>query len=141
MGADNSRHYAYLWGHSMELSAELFEQTIRSFKGDGSAVKKQRRAQPRVGIRCHLKIIPIEGGAAGAELDVWTRDISRGGLGIMSSQNMPVGSRFVVRFPRTGDTSPLALVCTVKCCNQLTPGLFAIGAVFEGMAKAAIAAA
>jgi hypothetical protein len=128
-----------LWGYIMELSAELFEQTIRSFKGDGSAMKKQRREQPRVGIRCHLKIIPIESGAARAELDVWTRDISRGGLGIMSPQGMSVGSRFVVRFPRTGDMAPLALVCTVRCCNQLTPALFAIGAVFEGMEKAAAA--
>jgi hypothetical protein len=30
-------------------------------------------------------------------------------------------------------------VCTVKCCHQLAPGVFAIGAVFEGVQKAAAA--
>jgi hypothetical protein len=125
----------------MELSAELFEQTIRSFKGDGCAAKKQRRTQPRVGIRCRLKIVPVESGVARTEIEVWTRDISRGGIGMISSQPMTVGSRFVVRFPRADDTPSLAIVCTIRCCNRLSPGVFAIGAVFEGIDKATSAAA
>jgi len=125
----------------MELSAELFEQTIRSFKGDGSSVKKQRRRHPRVGIRCRLRIIPIESGIAGAEIEVWTRDISRHGIGIICSQAMAVGSRFVVRFPRADGTPCLAVVCTIRCCNQLSQGVFAIGAAFEGIDKAKSSAA
>jgi c-di-GMP-binding flagellar brake protein YcgR len=120
----------------MELSAELFEQTIRSFKGDGSAVKKQRRGQPRVGIRCRLKIVPIESGLAGREIEVWTRDISRVGIGIISSEPMIVGNRFIVRFPGAGDTPALAMVCTIRCCNRLSKGIFAIGAAFENIDKA-----
>jgi c-di-GMP-binding flagellar brake protein YcgR len=125
----------------MELSAALFEQTIRSFKGDGSSVKNQRRSQPRVGIRCRLKIVPVESGVARAEIEVWTRDISRGGIGMISSQSMAVGSRFVVRFPRATDMPALAMVCTIRCCNQLSQGVFAIGAVFEGIDKAGSKAA
>jgi hypothetical protein len=104
-------------------------------------VKNQRRGQPRVGIRCRIKIIPIESGVAGAAMDVWTRDISRGGIGVLSSQPMAVGNRFVVRFPHKGNAPPLGMVCTVRCCNQLSPGVFAIGAVFEGLANSKSAAA
>jgi hypothetical protein len=125
----------------MELSAELFEQTIRSFKGDGSSVKKQRRRHPRVGISCRLKIVPVESGVAGAEIEVRTRDISRSGIGIISPQSMTAGSRFVVRFPRADGTPSLAVVCTIRCCNRLSQGVFAIGAAFEGIDKAKSVAA
>jgi len=117
----------------MELSAELFEQTIRLFKGDGSAIKNQRRCYPRVGIRCHIKIVPIEAGRPGEPIEVWTRDISRTGIGIICSQKMKAGDRFVVHFPRESEAPPLGLVCTIKCCSQLSKGVYAIGAVFEGM--------
>ncbi|MGD0542387.1 MAG: PilZ domain-containing protein [Tepidisphaeraceae bacterium] len=120
----------------MELSAELFEQTIRFFKGDGSAIKKQRRAHPRVGIRCRIKIVPITAGVPAEAIEVWTHDISRAGIGIISSQKMKAGDRFVVRFPRADAARPLALVCTVKCCSQLSKGVHAIGAIFEGVDRA-----
>lgn len=121
----------------MDLSAELFEQTIRLFKGDGATVKKQRRAQPRVGVRCHLKIIPVDGSVMGKPMDVWTRDISRSGIGVISSQKVKVGSRFVIRFPRADEERHLSLVCTVKCCTQISKGVYAIGAIFEGIDKTA----
>jgi hypothetical protein len=117
----------------MELSAELFEQTIRLFKGDGSAIKNQRRTHPRVGIRCHIKIVPIEAGVPGEPIEVWTRDISRTGIGVITSQKMKAGDRFVVHFPRADEAPPLGLVCTIKCCSQLSKGVYSIGAVFEGM--------
>ncbi|MGD0462788.1 MAG: PilZ domain-containing protein [Tepidisphaeraceae bacterium] len=117
----------------MELSAELFERTIRLFKGDSSAIKHQRRVHPRVGIRCHIKIVPVEAGVPAGPIEVWTRDISRAGIGIICSQKMKAGDRFVVRFPRADEAPPLALVCTIKCCSQLSQGVYAIGAVFEGM--------
>ncbi len=125
----------------MELSAELFEQTIRLFKGDGSTIKHQRRAQPRVGIRCRIKIVPIEAGVPAEAIEVWTRDISRTGIGIICSHKMEAGDRFVVRFPRANEARPLALVCTVKCCSQLSKGVYAIGAIFEGIDKAATTSA
>jgi PilZ domain len=117
----------------MELSAELFEQTIRLFKGDGAAIKNQRRCHPRVGIRCQIKIVPIKDGVPAEPIEVWTRDISRTGIGIICSQKMRAGDRFVVHFPRESEEAPLGLVCTIKCCNQLTKGVYAIGAIFEGM--------
>jgi hypothetical protein len=119
-------------GTNMELSAELFEQTIRLFKGDSSTIKNQRRCHPRVGIRCHIKIVPIENGIPGEPVEVWTRDISRTGIGIITSQKMKAGDRFVVRFPRADSAPPLGLVCTIKCCSQLSKGVYAIGAIFEG---------
>ncbi|HEX4056403.1 MAG TPA: PilZ domain-containing protein [Tepidisphaeraceae bacterium] len=125
----------------MELSAELFEQTIRLFKGDSPVVRKQRRTQPRVGIRCHIKIIPVDGTNMGEPVEVWTRDISRSGIGVISSQRLKIGSRFVVRFPRDDEERPLSLVCTVKCCTQISKGVYAIGAVFEGIDKTAVAPA
>jgi c-di-GMP-binding flagellar brake protein YcgR len=119
----------------------MFEQTIRLFKGDGAAIKRQRRTHPRVGIRCHIKIAPVGAGATGKPIDVWTRDLSRSGVGFVVSQQMAVGSRFVIRFARADNSAPLALVCTIKCCTQVAKGVYAIGAVFEGIDKTDSAAA
>jgi hypothetical protein len=118
----------------MELSAEMFERTIRLIKGDGTTVKNQRRAHPRVGVCSHITIIPVEPSGVGQPVEVCTRDISRSGIGLISAQKMKIRSRFVVRFPRDNE-KPLALLCTIKCCNQLSKGLYAIGAVFEGVDK------
>ena len=92
-----------------------------------------RAAQEAEAIIYSIIIVPIEAGVPGEPIEVWTRDISRTGIGIITSQKMKAGDRFVVHFPRADATAPLGLVCTIKSCSQLSKGVYSIGAVFEGM--------
>jgi hypothetical protein len=122
-------------GKNMELSAELFRKTINSLRGDTKPGVAGQRQSPRVGIRCRLRIITIVGGKAGAAMDVWARDISRGGIGIVSSRRFAVGDRFVARFPRLdrGDEK-ISILCTVCNCTEIPQDAYLVGAKFEGRA-------
>ncbi len=109
----------------MELSAELFQSTVKSLKGD----PVEKRAHPRAPARFKLHIIPLQHIGTGGMIDVWTRDISRAGLGVTSSINFPVGMRFIVKLPRSIGID-LCLLCTVKSCLAQSKTHFVIGASF-----------
>jgi hypothetical protein len=117
----------------MELSVELFRKTIHSLRGDINKGVAGKRQSPRVGIRCRVRIIRIIDGKAGPAMDVWARDVSRGGIGVVSPTRLNVGERFVIRFPRVeGDGSPISVLCTVCNCSEIPQDAFLIGAKFEG---------
>ena len=119
----------------MELSADLFRKTINSLRGDIQPGVAGQRKSPRVGIRCRLRIITIVDGKPGPAIDVWARDVSRGGMGIVSPTRMNAGDRFVVRFPRLdGDGAQISVLCTVRNCSEIPQEAFLIGAQFEGRA-------
>src|SRR5881409_3959406 len=117
----------------MELSVELFKKTIHSLRGDISKGVAGQRQSPRVGLRCRVKIIRINNGKPGLAIEVWARDVSRGGIGIVSPTLMSVGERFVIRFPRVdGDGTPISVLCTVCNCSEVHQDAFLVGAKFEG---------
>lgn len=113
----------------MELSAELLESTVESVTGDRGQGEAERRVNPRVGLRCRTKISIYENGVLQPPLAVWTRDISKEGIGIMSSRHLKVGTRFVIRLPRKHGEDSL-LLCTTRNCADLADGIYAIGASF-----------
>jgi hypothetical protein len=117
----------------MELSAELFEATLHRIKGDGGTGGVERRTTPRVGLRCAVKLLPVKNGTMGAGIAVWTRDISRSGIGVMSSKRMKPGDHFVLTLASTETKSTVVLYCTVRNCEALVRGIFAIGLSFEAL--------
>jgi PilZ domain-containing protein len=121
----------------MELSAEFFEQTIAIMKGDCAPGKQSKRAQPRVGIRCRIKLHSVGTGGASAPVEAWTRDISRTGVGMICSRRVNAGGRYCLMLSRKSGDAPLLLYCTVKNCSELAPGIFAIGAVFDSVSDPA----
>jgi c-di-GMP-binding flagellar brake protein YcgR len=112
----------------MELSAELLH-SLAHLKGD----QIERREQVRAPLRLRLRIIPYDHGTAGEPVDVWTRDVSASGIGILSSSPMAAGRKFIVSLPRL-DEPPLYLVCTVRNCAEMANRLYAIGASFAEVA-------
>jgi hypothetical protein len=112
----------------MELSAELLHSLAR-LKGD----QIERRVHIRAPLRLRLRIIPYDQGTAGEPLEVWTRDVSAGGIGILTSMPMAVGRKFIVALPRPYEP-PLYLVCTVRNCAEMADRLYAIGASFVEVA-------
>jgi hypothetical protein len=69
----------------------------------------------------------------GTPIAVWTRDISRCGVGVMSSKRMKPGDHYVLTLPSTQTESQVVLYCTVRNCDALVRGIFAVGFSFEAL--------
>jgi hypothetical protein len=108
-----------------ELSAEVFESTLRGLRGDSV----HNRKHPRAPMRVKLKLYPVERRGVGKAREVWTRDLSTGGIGLLSPDLMRAGSNFIVRLPRQ-ESGFLCLLCTVQNCVEQAKGLYAVGASF-----------
>src|SRR5688572_3876576 len=86
-------------GPLMQMTAELFEKTVRSLKVEKTKGTEQRR-HPRVGIRCRLEIFPVEESGCGKPVAVWSKDISEGGIALISPVSLAKGKQFIIRLPR-----------------------------------------
>lgn len=117
----------------MELSAEVFESTLHRIKGDGGTGGVERRTKPRVGLRARIKLLPLQHGVVGAPVDVWTRDISLTGVGVITSKRMKVGDHYILTLPREQADSNLVLYCTVRNCEALVTDIYAVGLSFEAL--------
>ena len=118
----------------MDLSAAILQETLTKVKSDKAGGNAARRARPRVGLRCALMILPYANGACGRPLKAWTRDISLGGMGILTSVSMKSGEQFIVQLPKQ-DAKPMILLCTVRNCNQLADGLYGVGVTFSEVVR------
>jgi hypothetical protein len=118
----------------MDLSAAILQETLTKVKSDKASGNAARRVRPRVGLRCALTIIPYANGACGRPLKAWTRDISLGGMGILSPASMKSGDQFIVSLPRQ-DSKPMILLCTVRNCNNLADGLYGLGVTFSEIVR------
>ncbi len=114
----------------MELSAEVLHDTVNSI-GENLG---ERRRHVRVPMRFKVKIIPYEDGQLGDSLYIWTRDISPGGIGIITPKRMREGKHFIMRLPRLDDT-PVLLLCTVRACREVSQSIYNIGASFTEVAE------
>ena len=115
----------------MELSVEMLRMTIAC----SGTQTGERRKHARVPLRFKVKLIPYEDRVLGDPVFVWTRDICEGGIGIIHHKPMREGRNFIIRLPRQDDT-PVLLLCTVRCCNQVAASVFNIGASFAEVAPA-----
>jgi hypothetical protein len=113
----------------VELSVELLQATLSALRSD----PMEQRRHPRAPVRAKVKIVPYKNGALDKAFEVWTRDISTGGIGIISTSPLPVSGKFVLRLPR-GEGGPLYLLCTVKNCISQAKGVFVIGSTFAEQA-------
>lgn len=110
---------------SIHLSVELLHATVHGVKSE----TVERRENPRFPLRAKVGLIPYENGACGKAVEVWTRDVSASGVGVLYAKPMRAGRKFIIRLPRRDD-SPVLLVCTVRNCTELAEGIYAIGASF-----------
>jgi hypothetical protein len=113
----------------MMLTAQLFQQILTSLRSDTGRRFNEQRLGPRVGVRGKIKLLR---GAADLEhrqlpFEVWVRDVSISGIGLLSSEPMTTGTQFRAQFPKVDD-EPLTLVYVVVHCKSVSKGLYVIGA-------------
>jgi hypothetical protein len=114
----------------MNLEVETLTGVVAAMRLRGGArTWEDRRAMGRIPMQKVVAIIPYRAGIAGEAVNVWIRDISAGGIGLIHSHRMEPNEEFVIRLPRV-DGSELPVVCAVAHCAALGPELFTIGARF-----------
>jgi hypothetical protein len=113
----------------MELSADLFEQIVGGLKGDNVA-GRDKRIEPRVGLRKKTTIIVGMSDNGADSQQVWVRDLSRSGIGILHNKTLKPNSEFVIKLiRREGDE--VSIIYTVKYCKVAGPKQFSIGGVLK----------
>ena len=110
------------------LTAEIFEQIVSSLRSDSTGRVHEKRHRPRVGLRNSLEIYPCPTGAKlTAPTVVWVRDVSADGLGLVSSNALPIDLHFVAEFDRW-ERPRLRVQYKVAYCKLLSRGLYSVGA-------------
>lgn len=114
----------------MHLTFKLLEEITRSLRSDDGDVLV-KRSEPRVGLRARAHILPV-----GVEythavpLDVWVRNLSSCGIGLVTPASLPPGTLFLIRFS-DATANDLSLQYQVAHTTPLGGGSHAIGAVLR----------
>ena len=116
-------------GVATTLTAEVFSDVTSALRSDDNSARVlDKRGSPRVGLRTKVAIVT---GSAGpidaAPIEVWLRDLSAGGMGIVHNHEMERGAPFVAHFPRRLGPA-LRVLYEVAHCKRLAKDLYSIGA-------------
>ena len=96
----------------MLLSADLFENILNSLRTTSRTIHDRRR-YPRVGLRAKARIIPLDDYRKPIQPCVVTvRNISAGGLGLVSAATLNARQLFLLSLDRK-KRQPLMLLCQV----------------------------
>jgi hypothetical protein len=102
----------------MWLTGEIYQQVVgdldqrvkreqaRAFPGD----TPQKRTEQRVGLRARTTVMPEDPHGVTTEeaVQVWVTDLSWGGIGFTSGEEIPVGWTVLVHLPRVDGSALLA---------------------------------
>ena len=125
---------------TLKLSGEQFQEIISQLVSDNQDKQQNKRHEPRVGIRAQGIVTPWTLDEVGArQTPITIRDLSRGGICILSATSMPKGTRFILRLMRTQQTALLAHY-EVRYSKPLTRNLFSVGAKLVNLSDSTIEA-
>jgi hypothetical protein len=115
----------------MKLTAERFAQIIGALRSDAKCGRdSERRRNPRVGLRAQVLIAIRDKEGVVNRTVTWTRDVSVGGIGLMLSKPVAMGTYFLAHLEgRDGSTDVLYQV--VRCYPGPSKDIFHVGARFE----------
>ena len=107
----------------MQLSAEIFERIVDALEVDApQRTSAEKRQEPRTAVHGFVSIVPPGGGPS---LRVEVRDLSRHGIGLLSTREMKAGEQFVLLI--AGDAGAVGVIFSVVHCRALSPEQYAIG--------------
>ena len=113
----------------MPLSESAFQKIIDSLRP--AFRKEDLRQTTRVPVQSSATILRVGDGGWGKQ-SVVVRDLSLGGVGLLSPRSMNVGDKFVLLLLREKE-NPAGVACTVRHCRQVDDGLFSIGGQFVSL--------
>lgn len=107
----------------MELSIERLRAAVRN-------LPEGKSSRTRVPFRYKIRILDYHDGVCGDARHIWTRDIGRSEIGLVSATVMPIRSEFIVTLTSREQVSPL-LICKVQSCVKVSGGVFDVTAGFN----------
>jgi PAS domain S-box-containing protein len=118
----------------LEQLGTILRQILSAQKPNKPAVGEHRGAQ-RYALRAKVTVqIALPGAAEGRRsIGMWLRDISSAGVGLMHTEEMPLGQEMLIDIPDLGDLAPL--VAVVKRCEMMSKDIYVVGAAFVTGAK------
>ena len=124
----------------MRLTAEQYEQIVTSLRSDSTRTRHhEKRHSPRVGLRMQVTVIPCVTGQPAKQYEMWVRDLSTNGIGLIGSEPARVGSYFLAVFKRATNET-LTVLYRVVNCRQQTDRQYSIGAKLDRVIDAGPAA-
>ena len=108
------------------MSAELFEQIVKALRSD-AVTDRDKRCGPRVGLRVQVDIF-LEPGTGRPVERMGCRNLSVGGIGLLHSREVRVGTEFVARLRASGVVHTVHISCVVLHCERAAQDLYSIGA-------------
>ena len=118
----------------MQISIERLKDAVAAMRSDLSGrPAHERRLLPRYRVWAPAMVVPCDGvGAkAGPSFEVWVLDLSRGGLGFMSSRPLKTGQCFRFTLPSNDPAvPPQHTVSQVVYCTPAASGSHTVGARF-----------
>jgi hypothetical protein len=119
-------------GAAMHLSVRTYKDILRSLRSDATRAG-ERRKHPRVGLRAKTIIHLVDStGRRAAPQEVWVRDISVGGIGLVVNHPMKRGRLFLLELLgeeqqklhilyQVMQCHPADLIVGARIVRQLTP--------------------
>jgi len=107
-----------------EELGQIFKQ-LRAEKRD----KAEKRKEGRVGVRAKIRLVPYIEGVPGKPIDVWTRDLSKGGMSVLHSQSFPQDTCFCWELKQESGGIE-RVFARVRFCKRMTAGLYSVGLQF-----------
>jgi hypothetical protein len=118
----------------MQITLDRLKSAVAAMRSDLSdRPSHERRILPRYRVWAPAMVVPCDasGAKAGASFEVWVLDLSRGGLGFMSSRPLKVGQCFRFTLPSNEPAvSPQHTVSQVVYCTPAASGSHTVGAKF-----------
>lgn len=118
----------------MQISLERLESAVAAMRSDLSGrPPDERRLLPRYRVWAPAIVVPCDaaGAKAGPSFEVWVLDLSRGGLGFMSSRPLKMGQCFRFTLPSAdAATLPQHTISQVVYCSPAAAGSHTVGAKF-----------
>ena len=97
---------------------------------DAGAMEFERRSEPRVAFRSRSMLWLFNTSAISTPGTVlYTRDLSRNGIGFITRDRLSLGARGVVEMPADGGQTQ-RIQCTIVRCRELTPSWYEGSAYF-----------
>jgi hypothetical protein len=110
----------------MPLTEANFQRHLGSLRP--AFPSQEQRQSNRVPVQSTATVVLI-GGQNRGKHQVVMRDISVGGVGIISRFALSPGERFVLLLERDGQT-PAGVACEVRHCRKVATGVYSVGARF-----------
>jgi len=114
----------------VELSARTVSEIAAALQSlQQASTPGERRALSRVPMQTCMAIFPVGASASLEPREIWVRDLSGGGVGLLDRQPMPIDQEFTIDLPRP-DGCTIRMLCAVSYCQRASPSLFTVGARF-----------